>query len=790
MANLIESNDWVDGIYQLETSDPVLGGPEGVDNLQAKQLGSRTRFLKKKLDDMVSGALASAYAAQLKTPRNIAMSGDGNWNVTFDGGKDVSGQLTLSNSGVTPGSYGQVTVDAKGRVTAARAIQASDVPGLDWSKIASGKPTTLAGYGIADGASKGDLQSAVSGLVSSAPDNLNTLQELAAAVNNDPKYSSTVDGKLAGKADKATTLAGYGITDAASASDYARVAAKVNGRRLIRVRAVGAAAQGSASVEIDGQTIASGARSYNMVQLDAVGNVARSAAFDVYAGTGQAAADWLNAVPDGMTVIVYTNDEPQGNRLSGGLPQALYRCGASNQVFASDKFQYRSAYILIGRAGCGEGQGMERYRGDKAESPDAKLDVVFELVSGQPLLNGGQVSGAAAPTGLVAYFAMPNAPDGWLKANGAQVSQTSYSRLFGAIGHAFRPNKSGVAALLRLDDKDQLQERLQPGRSVQLFGGAGLSTDVAKFGTKCLKTTRGGGYAAFNLPERLNTKQFTLEGWHMPTLNGGWTDTNLYNGIIGMNISTYMGEITLAIENGTGFPTVWLSDGTEKRVEDWICYRSVASAKRVFSPRAWYHIAFSYDGSTYRWFVDGKLVWSLASPRQVGLPDNVLLFSVDGCSPSFGASSEGYYQDWKVSNVCNYASEFSPPTQPAEYQADVDAGKFYLPNLCGEFIRGFDELNLADPGRQFGSWQKGTLTTSDPNIDSVSASTLIHNNNSSPDMARDMGMDPIDSWKYPVSRAFATSTAEYIYDLDSRGWLGGNGATRPRNVALLACVKY
>ncbi|XLM21035.1 hypothetical protein MKD33_02055, partial [Chromobacterium piscinae] len=66
----------------------------------------------------------------------------------------------------------------------------------------TGKPTTLAGYGIADGASKSDLQSAVNGLVSGAPANLNTLQELAAAINNDPKYSATVDGKLAGKADK------------------------------------------------------------------------------------------------------------------------------------------------------------------------------------------------------------------------------------------------------------------------------------------------------------------------------------------------------------------------------------------------------------------------------------------------------------------------------------------------------------------------------------------------------------------------------------------------------------
>lgn len=50
MANLQETDVWVDGIYQLETTDPVMGGPDGIDNVQAKQLGSRTKYLKKGQD--------------------------------------------------------------------------------------------------------------------------------------------------------------------------------------------------------------------------------------------------------------------------------------------------------------------------------------------------------------------------------------------------------------------------------------------------------------------------------------------------------------------------------------------------------------------------------------------------------------------------------------------------------------------------------------------------------------------------------------------------------------------
>lgn len=46
MANLNETAQWETGIYQLETSDPVMGGPDGIDNRQAKQLANRTLWLK------------------------------------------------------------------------------------------------------------------------------------------------------------------------------------------------------------------------------------------------------------------------------------------------------------------------------------------------------------------------------------------------------------------------------------------------------------------------------------------------------------------------------------------------------------------------------------------------------------------------------------------------------------------------------------------------------------------------------------------------------------------------
>ena len=72
----------------------------------------------------------------------------------FDGSLDADIDIVLSDTGVTAGTYSKVTVDAKGRVTGSAALVAEDIPNLDWAKIVSGKPDTLAGYGITDAVNK------------------------------------------------------------------------------------------------------------------------------------------------------------------------------------------------------------------------------------------------------------------------------------------------------------------------------------------------------------------------------------------------------------------------------------------------------------------------------------------------------------------------------------------------------------------------------------------------------------------------------------------------------------
>ncbi|MGS0984965.1 gp53-like domain-containing protein [Burkholderia glumae] len=68
MAKLVESSQWEEDLYQIETSDPVEGGPDGVSNRQAKQLGGRTRFLRQQVGDDPNFATTIANALSSKAP--------------------------------------------------------------------------------------------------------------------------------------------------------------------------------------------------------------------------------------------------------------------------------------------------------------------------------------------------------------------------------------------------------------------------------------------------------------------------------------------------------------------------------------------------------------------------------------------------------------------------------------------------------------------------------------------------------------------------------------------------
>ena len=102
--------------------------------------------------------------------------------------------------------------------------------------------------------------------------------------------------------------------------------------------------------------------------------------------------------------------------------------------------------------------------------------------------------------GMVAYFPMSSAPTGWLKANGAAVSRTTYAKLFARLGS---PNTGDGSTTFNLPDmRGEFVRGWDDGRGVDAGRGIGTAqTDDLKSHTHALgyqSGTPGGG--AFGVP--------------------------------------------------------------------------------------------------------------------------------------------------------------------------------------------------------------------------------------------------------------------------------------------------
>jgi predicted phage tail protein len=144
--------------------------------------------------------------------------------------------------------------------------------------------------------------------------------------------------------------------------------------------------------------LAASDRSYMLARIDRASRaVTFTRVYDVWgvgaggAGIGNTAATLaadLNASTPDSIVVVWTADSPLDHRTDSGLAAALYRCGASPEVFTSDQWQTRCAYQLIGIPEAGPGTGYERYKGAKPQDPTALIDTRFAVVNGSPVIGG------------------------------------------------------------------------------------------------------------------------------------------------------------------------------------------------------------------------------------------------------------------------------------------------------------------------------------------------------------------------------------------------------------------
>ena len=153
-----------------------------------------------------------------------------------------------------------LTLDAADDSQILKAIQAIQTSAATWLKL-SGKPTTVAGFGITDAFTKNEttyaIQQRIAELVASSPAALDTLKELADALGNDANFATTMTNALAGKASiasiqsqGATAFAAAGAAPAFTLTPSPAIAAYAANQRF-RVKFSGAGA-GSDTLNISG----------------------------------------------------------------------------------------------------------------------------------------------------------------------------------------------------------------------------------------------------------------------------------------------------------------------------------------------------------------------------------------------------------------------------------------------------------------------------------------------------------------------------------------------------------
>ncbi|MDF0604389.1 tail fiber protein [Neisseriaceae bacterium TC5R-5] len=121
------------------------------------------------------------------------------------------------------------------------------------------------------------------------------------------------------------------------------------------------------------------------------------------------------------------------------------------------------------------------------------------------------------------------------------------------------------------------------------------------------------------------------------------------------------------------------------------------------------------------------------------------------------------------------------------YGAGDGKTTFNLPDLRGEFVRGWDDGKGVDAGRVFASWQRGSLIPGDNGTDTCTVLTNL----GVPGNILRAGLDELN-----VTTASVYGNALHYFEIGSPVQLAPSlipihaGVARPRNLALLACIKY
>ncbi len=206
------------------------------------------------------------------------------------------------------------------------------------------------------------------------------------------------------------------------------------------------------------------------------------------------------------------------------------------------------------------------------------------------------------------------------------------------------PNLNGQRMLANFDGTHGQTSFTDPyGNVFTGYNSAIISTVAQKFGTASIRLPGTGG--RFDVPS-IPLNQFTIEFfWRM---DNKLTDNQMFcQGITDYRFrilyhgATSRIHFNLRDEAGTGWDTAQLG------------------SKVSWANNTWYHLEFSFDGYTYRIFIDGVLDVSYIKSRIIDAISGIRLgaYSVSYCLT-------GYIDEFRFTPYCLHTANFTPPAAP------------------------------------------------------------------------------------------------------------------------------
>ena len=455
MANLPETASWDAGVYQLETTDPVLGGPNGKSNLPLKNLANRTAYLKTQVDSLSASKapLASPALTGAPTAPTAAAGTNTTQIATTEFVKTaiasvISGGIVTSVAGKTGAvTLGVYDISGAAPLASPAFTGAPSAPTQSNTDNSTKLATTAFVKSVVADINTGVTSVAgKTGAVTLAVGDVSGAAPLASpALTGTPTAPTPTSGdsttKVATTAFVAAAIVNAGGTTLTNAAPTAET---VNATAAVGTANAAARADHRHAMPAEASTTASGFMSAaDKLKLDGIQAGAQSNTVTSVAGkTGAvtlAVGDVSGAAPLASPALTGAPTAPTpaaGNNTTQLATTAFVAAAIAAAPEAVSSVAGKTGAVTLAVSDISGAAPLDSpAMTGIPTAPTALAGTNTAQLATTAFVNAA--ANASSPAGMIAHFARSTAPTGWLKANGAAVSRTTYAALFSAIGTTF-----------------------------------------------------------------------------------------------------------------------------------------------------------------------------------------------------------------------------------------------------------------------------------------------------------------------------------------------------------------